>query len=164
MGARTWRRQIGQGHGVERVADGVADLDPQEVHVAEAGAAADAGVVGSSDAQTMGAIGPSRARSTSPIRISAGGAELVAAVGAARAVDEARLAQADHELLEVRPRQRLVVGHLGQADRTRAVVAGELHHQPHAVLAARREMHGATAGKDRAASSRVEPVLRFNYR
>src|SRR5262245_25661 len=33
--ARTWSRKIGQGDRIERVSDGVADLDPQHVHVAE---------------------------------------------------------------------------------------------------------------------------------
>ena len=106
---------------------------------------------GSSLAQTIGAIGPSSARSTSPIWISVGLAgELVAAVGAARAVDEAGFAEADDELLQIRPRQDLVIGHLSEADRAGAVVPGELDHHPHAVLASRREVHGAGAGEDAA--------------
>ena len=71
---------------------------------------------GSSLAQIIGAIGPSSARRTSPIGIVSGGArELVAAVRAAGADDEAGLAQADDELLEVGAREVLLGGDLGQA-------------------------------------------------
>ena len=90
-----------------------------------------------------------RARCTSPMRISVRLAgQGIATVGAARAGDEAGVAQADHELLQVGPRQLLVVGDLGQADRSVAVVAGELDHEAHAVLAARREVDRARGGED----------------
>ena len=101
---------------------------------------------GSSVAQIIGAIGPSRARRTSLIRIGSGGAgELVAAVGAAGADDEAGVAEAHDELLEVRPREVLLGGDLGQAGRPGPVVPGELDHEPDAVLALRAEGDGAGA-------------------
>ena len=118
--ARPGRRQVGQGDRVERADDGVADADPEQVHVAEAGAAADAGVD-----RILARADHGRDRALERLDDLAhpdlGGVagELVAAVGAARAGDEARLAKADDQLLEVRPRQVLVVGHLGQADRAR---------------------------------------------
>ena len=71
--------------------------------------------------------------------------ELVAAVRAPGRHDEAGVAQAHHELLEVRPGQLLLGGDLGQAGRPGAVVATELDHQPDAVLALRREGDGAAA-------------------
>ena len=80
---------------------------------------------GSSEAQIIGAIGPSSARSTSLIRIASGGArELVAAVGAAGADDEAGFAQAHDELLEVGARQVLLGGDLREARRARSRSAG----------------------------------------
>ena len=85
--------------------------------------------------------------------------ELVAAAGAARAGDEAGLAQADHELLQVGPGQVLVVGHLGQADGSVPVVAGQLHHQADAVLAAGREVEGAGRGEGRSHGDGVAPGL-----
>ena len=48
--------------------------------------------------------------------VSGGAGQLVAAVGAAGADDEARLAQADDELLEVGAREVLLGGDLGEAD------------------------------------------------
>ena len=53
-----------------------------------------------------------------------GAGELVAAVGAAGADDEAGLAQAHDELLEVGPREVLLGGDLGQAGRARSRSAG----------------------------------------
>ena len=99
----------------------VAHPDPQGVHVAEAAAAAGCrSGSGSSLAQTMGVMGPSSASMTWLIRISVGSRdELVAAAGAAGAGDQARLAQADDELLQVRSGQVLVIGHLAQGDRAR---------------------------------------------
>ncbi len=77
--------------------------------------------------------------------VSGGPSQLVAAVGAARADDEAGLAQVDDELLEVGPGQVLLGGDAGQAGRSGAVVAGELDHEPDAVLALRGERDGARA-------------------
>ena len=80
---------------------------------------------GSSLAQTIGAIGPSRARRTSLMRMVSGGRrQLVAAVGAAGADDEAGLAEADDELLQVGARQVLLGGDLGERGRAGPVVAG----------------------------------------
>ena len=127
-------------------------VDPQVVDVAEARCVRRCRRgLGSSLAQTMGAMGPSSARSTSPMRISRRlSRQLVAAVRAARAGHEPGFAQAHHELLEVRARQDFVVGHLGKADGAGAVVPRELDHHAHAVLAARAEMHGAGTGEDAA--------------
>ena len=75
--------------------------------------------------------------------------ELVAAVGAAGAHDEAGLAQADDELLEVGAREVLLGGDLGERRRTGPEVAPELDHQPHAVLALRAEGDGAAAVEGR---------------
>ena len=75
---------------------------------------------GSSVAQIIGAIGPSRARRTSLIGIVVGRAgELVAAVGAAGRDDEAGVAKAHDELLEVGARQVLLGGDLGERCRAR---------------------------------------------
>jgi hypothetical protein len=43
-----------------------------------------------------------------------------------------------------------VIGHLCQRGRAASVMPRELDHHPHAVFAARAEMHGAGAGKDAA--------------
>ena len=108
---------------------------------------------GSSLAQIIGAIGPSRARRTSPIVIVSGrSGEFVAAVGATGAHDEAGFAQADDELLEVGAREVLLGGDLGERRRTGPVVPPELDHQAHAVLALRAEGDGAAAVEGRRAA------------
>ena len=141
-GARSARVIEFEGRG-----DRVADADPQQVD----GAAVTNGrrswrVRDRRVAQNIGAIGPSSARRTSLIADGLGGTgELIAAMGAAGADDEAGFAQVDDELLEVGARQVLLGGDPGQAGRAGAVVAGELDHQPHAVLALRREGDGAGA-------------------
>ena len=71
--------------------------------------------------------------------------ELVAAVGAAGAGDEAGIAEAHDELLEIGPGEVLVGGHLGEARRTGAEPPTELDHQPDAVLALRAERDRARA-------------------
>src|SRR4051812_4781239 len=63
-------------------------------------------------------------------------------------MNEPGFTQADDELLQVWPGQGFVVGHLREADRTTAMVACQLDHHAHAVLASRGEVHGARAGKD----------------
>ena len=112
---------------------------------------------GSSLAQSIGAIGPSRARRTSVIVIAAGwSAELVAAVRAAGAHDQPCFAKADDELLQVRARQVLLGGDLRERRRPHAVVTPELDHQAHAVFALRAEGDGAAAveGEARAGGRR----------
>ena len=105
----------------------------------------------SSEAQIIGAIGPSRARRTSLIRIWSGGrGELVAAAGAAGGDDEAGVPEARHELLQVGARQVLVRGDLREAGRPGAVAAPELDHEPDAVLALRGEGDGAGSMEARA--------------
>jgi hypothetical protein len=69
-------------------------------------------------------------------------------VRTAGAGDQAGFTQADDELLEIGPRQRLVLRHLRQADGAAAVVARQLDHEARSVFAARREMDRARAGKD----------------
>ena len=86
--------------------------------------------------------------------------ELVAAVGAARADDEAGFAQADDELLEVGAREVLLGRDLGQGRRTGPVVPPELDHQADAVLALRAEGDGAAAvDRSRAVSWRRPSVV-----
>ena len=101
---------------------------------------------GSSLAQIIGAIGPSSARRTSLIRMSAGRPrELVAAARTAGGHDESGVPEGHHELLQVGARQILVGGDGREAGRPGAEVARELGHQPHAVLALRAEGDGAGA-------------------
>ena len=76
--------------------------------------------------------------------------QLVAAMGAAGAGDEAGVAEAHHELLEVGPREVLVGGDLGEARRPGPEPPAELDHQPDAVLALRAEGDGAGAVERRA--------------
>jgi hypothetical protein len=103
--------------------------------------------LGSSDAQIIGASGPSSARSASPSVISRGIArQRVATPGAARRGDDPGLPERDGELLEVGPRQRLVDRDLRQRDRhgrVRPPATGKLDEHPHAVLALRAEGDGA---------------------
>ena len=73
------------------------------------------------------------------------GRELVAAAGAAGGDDEAGVAEAGDELLEVGARQVLVGGDLREARRAFAEAPPELHHEPDAVLALRAEGEGAGA-------------------
>ena len=121
------------------------------VHRAERSQAA---CSGSSEAQIIGAIGPSRARRTSLIRIAEGAAvELVAAAGAARRGDEAGVPEARDELLQVGARQVLVRGDLGEAGGPGPVAPPELDHQAHAVLALRGEGDGAGSVVARAGAS-----------
>ena len=71
--------------------------------------------------------------------------EFVAAVGAASALHQFGVAEADDELLEVGPRQVFLLGDVRQAGGPVSVPLGELRHQPHAVLALRGEGNGAGA-------------------
>ena len=147
VGRASARHEVGQGHRVERAGDRVADADPEEVD----GAARPCGrrrarARGSSRrADHRGDRAFEGAQDLAHRDLGGRTGELVAAVGAAGAHDEAGVAQADHELLEVGPRQVLLGGDLGQAGRPGAVVAAELDHQPNAVLALRREGDGAAA-------------------
>jgi hypothetical protein len=52
-------------------------------------------------------------------------------------VNEVRIAQTEHELLEVGSRQVLLFGYLRQACRSGPEAAGELSHQTHPVLTLR---------------------------
>jgi hypothetical protein len=70
-------------------------------------------------------------------------------VSAAGADDEAGVAEAHHELFEVRPRQVLVGGDVGQAGRARPEPTPELDHQADAVFALRAEGDGARTMKGR---------------
>jgi hypothetical protein len=83
-------------------------------------------------------------------------------VGAAGAADKALFPQADDELLEIGARQSFVVGHLGQADRAAAVMAGQLDHEPRPVFAAGREMDRAGTGED--APRTLERLTRYGDR
>ena len=84
---------------------------------------------------SIGAIEPSSASTTSAIVICVGRArEHVAAARAAPRVDQAGLAQARDEVLEVGQRQAVVLGDLGQRDRLLAGAPRQLDHHAHAVL------------------------------
>src|SRR3954452_11620322 len=72
-----------------------------------------------------------------------GARQPVAAMRAARALDEAGLLQHRHDPLEVGERQSLALGDRFQRDRFAVAVAPELDEQPHAVLGLRREDHGS---------------------
>ena len=88
-----------------------------------------------SEMHSIGAIDPSSASTTSAIVISRGRAgEHVAAARAAPRVDQAGLAQARHEVLEVGQRQAVVGGDLRERDRLLAGPPSELDHHAHAVL------------------------------
>ena len=71
--------------------------------------------------------------------------ELVAAVGAAGGDDQAGVAEAHRQLLEVGAREVLRGRDLGEARRPGPEVPPELDHEPHAVLALRAEGDGAGA-------------------
>src|SRR4051812_877941 len=159
------RRKVGQRYRVERVGDRVAHLDPQHVHVAETGPAADAGVsriLGGADHRHNRTF--ERANNSTHPYFCRRRSERVPAMRTARTLDEPGLAQADDELLQIGPRQRLVIGHLSQADRSRAVVPGQLHHQPHAVLATCREVDGAAAREYGAPRGRLQRWRRVEHR
>ena len=79
-----------------------------------------------------------------------GTGQLVAAARAAGAGDEAGVAEAHDELLEVGPRQVLVGGDVRQAGRSGPEPTPELDHEPHAVLALRTEGDGARSMEGRA--------------
>ena len=66
-------------------------------------------------------------------------------MGAALAVDNARVAQAANDLLQVGAWQVFLFGDVGQRDRLAVVHAGEGNHEAHPVLAARAERDGTTA-------------------
>ena len=76
--------------------------------------------------------------------------ELVAAAGAAGRDDEAGVAEAGHQLLEVGAREVLVERDLGEARRPGPVAPPELDHEPDAVLALRAEGDGAGSVEGRA--------------
>ena len=138
--------EVGEGHRFEGRGDRVADADPQDVDRAARRAVAGRGVLG-----VVGGAEHRRDRALEGAQDLAHRdgvgrpGQLVAAVGAARAHDEPGLAQVHDELLEVGARQVLLRGDAGEARRTGPVVARELDHQPHAVLALRGEGDGARA-------------------
>ena len=142
------RDELGEGHPLERAADRVADADPEQVDRAARGPVAGelvAGMVvlGRTDHRGDGAL--ERAQDVGHGDRGRWPGQFVAAAGAPGRDDESGVAQAHHELLEVRSRELLFGGDLGQAGRPGAVVASELDHQPDAVLALRREGDGAAA-------------------
>src|SRR4051794_25676969 len=133
------RHEIGEGHRVERSGDRVADAKPEEVDGAARGSfAADVRrIVRHADHRCDRPL--ERPQDLGHRDLGGGPGELVAAVGAARAGHEARVPKHDRELLEVRPREVLLGGHLGEARRSGADVPAELDHQSNAVLALRAE-------------------------
>ena len=151
---RALGHQVGEGHRFEGAGDRVADANPQDVDGAARAAIADEGVlrvVGGADHRGDGPF--EGTKDLAHPDLSGGPGQLVAAVGAARAGDEARVAEAHHELLEVGPRQVLVRGDLGEARGTGPEPTAQLDHQPDAVFALRAEGDGAasrgtTAGRD----------------
>ena len=141
-----WRDEVGEGHRVERAGDGVADADPQDVDRAARRAIAQVRVLGVvAGAEHRGDRAFEGAKDLAHRDRLGRAGELVAAVRAAGAGHETGLAKADDELLEIGAREVLLGGDLGQARRTRPVVAPELDHEPDAVLALRGEGDGAAA-------------------
>ena len=118
-GGRDARRdEVGEGHRVEGAGDRVADADPQDVDGAAGRAIAQDGVLGvvaGADHRRDRAL--ERAQDLAHRDRLGRAGELVAAVRAARARDEAGFAEAHDELLEVGARQVLLGGDLGQAGR-----------------------------------------------
>src|SRR5215213_2819381 len=112
--AWSWRREIGQRHRVERIDDRVAHLDPEQVHVAETRSPAKPGVAGILAGADHGGYWPfESANDGAHLDFARRRGQPVPAVCTARAQHEASLAQAHHQLFEVRPRQLFVVGHFG---------------------------------------------------
>lgn len=147
--ARAGHGQLSQGYRIERRADRIAHGNPKVVDIAETGPFAYSRVgrvFTGADHRRERAL--ERSEHLAHPDLLGRPTELVAAVRATGTVHQAGFAQADHELLEVGPRQPFVVGHLGQADWPVAVVTGKLHHQPRPVFAARREMDRARPGED----------------
>ena len=66
-------------------------------------------------------------------------------MGAALAVDNARVAQAANDLLQVGARKILLLSDVGQRNRLTVIHTGEGNHEAHPVLAARAERNGAAA-------------------
>ena len=81
--------------------------------------------------------------------------ERVAPVRAAARLDQLRLAQALHQVLEIGERQPLGVGDRAEADRLAAVVAREVGHHADAVLGFGREHHRRQILPDRVGEARA---------
>src|SRR5271157_1752513 len=137
--------QIGQRHRVEGAGDGVPHSNPHEVDGAVAAAFTGqmVGVVDDADHRRDRSLESPQNLAHDDLLGRA--SELVAAVGAAGASHELGVAQAYDELFQVRPRQILLLGDLGQAGRPGAVAPRQLSHQAHAVFALRGEGNGAGA-------------------
>ena len=141
-----WRHEVGEGHRIEGAGDGIAHADPQQVDRAARRAVADRGVLGVvAGAQHRGDRAFERAQHLGHRDRGRRSGQLVAAVGAAGADHQARLAQADDQLLQVGAREILLGGDLGEGRRTGAEMAPELDHQADAVLALGAERDGAAA-------------------
>jgi hypothetical protein len=73
-------------------------------------------------------------------------ARVVAAAGAAHAVDEAAAAQLAEELLEIRERNLLALAHSGQRDGTVGRIERDVQHRRHGEAAFRSQSHGHLGG------------------
>ena len=141
---RPRRCEVGERHRIEGAGDRITDADPQHVDGAARTAIARGRVlrvIRGADHRGDGAFeGP---KDLAHRDVCGSRRQLVAAMRTTGAGDEARFAEVDDELLEIRAREVLLRGDLGETGRTGAVVASELDHQPDAVLALRAEGDGA---------------------
>ena len=107
------RDQVGQGHPLERPADGVPDPDPEEIDRAARRSVAGelvGGLVFLAGADHRGDRPLERAQDVRHPDVLGRPGELVAAVGAAGGDHQPGVAQAHDQLLEVRPRQLFLGG------------------------------------------------------
>ena len=151
VGSAGQRDEVGEGHAVEGAGDRVADADPQDVDRAAGRAVAQRGVLGVvGGAHHRGDRALEGAEDLAHPDLGGVAGELVAAVGASRRDDEAGVAEAHHQLLEIRPGEVLLGRDLRERGRPLAEMPAELNHEPDAVLALRRERDGAAAVEGRA--------------